>query len=57
MAKYISGFINYSSVEEAKKSGFTFTEYVVLEQHKDGSAAIVHLQDKPVQVGQAEYKG
>jgi hypothetical protein len=54
---FMSGVINYPSVEEAKKSGFTFTKYVVLEQHKDGTASIVHLQDIPVQKGQIEYKG
>lgn len=57
MTKYVSGMINYSSVEEAKKSGFTFTEFVVLEQHKDGTAVIVHLQNTPVQVGQVPYVG
>jgi hypothetical protein len=57
MAKYLSGVINYPSVEEAMKSGFTFTEFVVLEKHKDGTASIVHLQNKPVQKGQFEYKG
>ena len=57
MVKYLSGIINYPSVEEAKKSGFTFTDFVVLEEHKDGSASIVHIQKSPRQQGQVPYKG
>jgi hypothetical protein len=54
---YMTGMINYDSVEDAKASGFTFTEFVRLEKHKDGSAVIVHLSRTPVQAGQTPYKG
>jgi hypothetical protein len=57
--KYLSGYTNFASLEEVQKryAGFTFNEYVVLEQHKDGTCAVVQLQDKPVQKGQVPYTG
>lgn len=54
---YMTGMTNFASVAEAKINQPINNKNYVIEEHKDGSAAIVYLQDTPVQHGQVEYVG
>lgn len=58
--QYMSSIVFFDTVAQAehafaqvKPTGGT----IVLERHQRGTAAIVWLQDKPVQPGQAQYIG
>lgn len=53
---YMTGITYFDSLAEAEINQPINHSNYVIEEHKDGSAAIVYLQDKPVQKGQVEYK-
>ena len=54
---YMTGVTFFNSVAEAKINQPINHKNYVIEEHKDGTAAIVYLQDKPIQKGQFEYTG
>jgi len=54
---YMTGITYFASLAEAKISQPINHSNYVIEEHKDGTAAIVYLQDTPRQKGQVEYKG
>jgi len=54
---YMTGMTNFASLAEAQINQPIHNKNYVIEAHKDGTASIVYLQDKPVQKGQVEYKG
>ena len=54
---YMTGMINFASLAEAKINQPINHKNYVIEEHKDGSAVIVYLQDTPVQKGQVPYTG
>jgi hypothetical protein len=58
MARYITGFNNYRThedAEEAKRNLCQIRCDAVLQKHADGSASIIFLQNQPVQHGQVPY--
>lgn len=61
MTKYLSGMVNFKTAKEAEIAHSRIPAdrlvNVATEVHKDGSASIVYLSDKPIQPGQAEYVG
>jgi len=56
MSRYLSSFINCASLAEALERAKAMRGHVVVQEHKDGTASINILQDKPVQPGQVEFK-
>lgn len=54
---YMTGITNFNSVAEAKINQPIHNKSYVIEEHRDGTASIVYLQDKPIQKGQVKYKG
>lgn len=54
---YMTGITNFNTVAEAKVNQPINHKNYVIEEHKDGSASIVYLQDTPIQKGQVPYIG
>lgn len=54
---YMTGVTFFKSLAEAKINQPINHKNYVIEEHKDGSATIVYLQDTPIHHGQTEYKG
>ena len=54
---YLSGTTNCDSIADAVSLVVRYKNACEVYLRSDGTAYIVHLQDKPVQHGQAEYTG
>lgn len=54
---YMTGITNFVSVAEARINQPIHNKNYIIEEHKDGTASIVYLQNEPKQKGQVEYKG